>query len=187
MTIDEWETQWKRLDQFRVGGDADRTEVSAEWFVQLRHWHIEAVEYGITKLIGTAKDTFLPGLGLLKDYIQERIDRYQRTDGKCQTCHGSTWIDAPPFMENGMIYTGVLRCPDCGIPAPAYTPPPNRRPLTTREHAEYQLGDHNRNYMPPGMGAKHPHAGGNPELKAMATTLRIKLFGRDYEHTDGAA
>lgn len=178
MTAAEWETQWRRLDQFRVGGDADRADVSAEWFAQLRHWHVEAVEYGITKLIGSAKDTFLPGLGLLKDFIQERIDRYERTDGKCQTCHGSTWIESAPFKSNGMVYGGVcVRCPDCGIPAPQYSAPNNRHPLTSRELAEYRMNDHPRAYMPVGLEAKPAREGEVSEMKQAMERLRIKLFG----------
>ena len=180
MTAAEWDTQWKRLDQFRVGGEADRNEVSSEWFAQLRHWHIDAVDHGITRLIGSAKDTFLPGLGLLKEFIQERIDRYQRTDGKCATCHGSTWIDSAPFKANGMIYEGVcIRCPDCGIPAPQYVEPSNRQPLTSREYAEWRMGDAPRQYMPPGLEGKPVREGEVTEMKAAMERLRIKLFGKE--------
>lgn len=178
MTSAEWDTQWKRLDQFRVGGDADRADVSAEWFTQLRHFHVDAVEHGITQLIGTAHDTFLPALGLLKDFIRARIDRYERAAGKCATCHGSTWIDSAPFKSNGMIYENiVVRCPDCGIPAPQYTTSSNRQPLTSREYAEWRMGDAPKNYMPPGLEGKPRREGEVTEIKAAMERLRVKLFG----------
>lgn len=180
MTPAEWGAQWRRLDQFRVSGE--RSEVSAEWFAQLKHYHVDAVDYGITQLIGQAKDTFLPGLGLLKDFIQARFDRYQRTDGKCATCHGSTWVDAPPFMENGMICANaVVRCPDCGIPAPAYTAPSSRRPLTAREYAEWRLNDHPKQYMPEGLQAKPRPASEATEIKQAMAKLRVKLFGNSED------
>lgn len=178
MTAAEWSQQWKRLDQFRVSAEADRKEVEAEWFAQLRHHHVEAVEHGITQLIGAAKDTFLPGLGLLKDFIQQRFDKYQRTDGKCQTCHGSTWIESAPFKSNGMIYRADIRCPDCGVPQPNYSTPSNRQALTHREFAEFRLNDHDRQYMPIEQRAKHPNTV-NPEMKAAAERLRVTLFGKD--------
>lgn len=188
MTAAEWEGQWRRLDPFRVGGDADRGEVSAEWFAQLKHHHVDAVDYGITQLIGSAKDTFLPGLGLLKDFIQARFDRYQRTDGKCQTCHGSTWIESAPFKSNGMIYEGaVIRCPDCGVPEPNYTAPNNRQSLSSREHAEWRMNDHNRQYMPAGQHAKPRLDGEQTEIKAAMDRLRIKLFGHRPVEREGEA
>lgn len=177
MTFQEWQPQWKRLDQFRISADADRGEVEAEWFSQLRHHHIDAVSEGVTKLIGSAKDNFLPGLGLLKDFIQQKFDRYERTSGKCQDCGGSSWIEAPPFKSNGLIYANVMqRCPSCGIPAPKVDERGRREPLTAVELNEYQAGRYGREQMPPGMGAKHPERGGNPEIKAAMEALRVKLF-----------
>lgn len=183
MTSAEWEIQWKRLDQFRVGGDANRNQVSAEWFAQLKHFHVDAVDHGITQLIGSAQDTFLPGLGLLKDFIHAKLGRYDKTPGKCETCHGNTWIDVAPFKSNGMIYENtVMRCPDCGVPAPPYTEPGRRESLTSREHAEWRMGDAPRDYMPPGLEAK-PWAPGQreahkAEVMAAFEKLRIKLFGK---------
>lgn len=180
MTLIEWKAQWKRLDQFRVNGDASREQVSAEWFAQLKHLHVDAVDHGITQLIGNAKDTFLPGLGLLKDFIQTRFDKYQRTDGKCATCHGSTWIESAPFKSNGMIYSSVcIRCPDCGIPAPSYSEPNQRKGLTSREFAEWRMNDHPRQYMPEAQQSKPRPEGEVTEMKAAMERLRIQLFGRD--------
>jgi hypothetical protein len=178
MTSSEWKAQWARLNHLHVSAETDRGKLSGEWFAQLAHHHVEAVEHGITQLIGGTKDNFLPGLGLLKDHIQTRFDKYQRTDGKCQTCHGSTWIDSAPFKSNGMIYRADMRCPDCGVPQPNYNAPSNRQPLTHREFAEFRLNDHDRQYMPIEQRAKHPNTV-NPEMKAQAEKLRVTLFGKD--------
>lgn len=140
MTAAEWKVQWKRLDQFHVSADANRADVSAEWFRQLQHWHVDAIDHGITKLIGTAKDTFLPGLGLLKGFIQERVDRHDRTRDKCPTCQGTTWIEAAPWKSNSRIYTGFQRCPDCGVPAPEYKPVGHREELTAVEYQAWRDG-----------------------------------------------
>lgn len=185
MTAAEWERQWRRLDQFRVGGEADRSEVQAEWFSQLRHHHVDAVDHGVTQLIGSAKDTFLPGLGLLKELIQSRLDRYDRTHGKCATCHGSGLIDAPAFMSNGLVYANVaMRCPDCGIPAPTVEAS-RRQPLTDLQRHEYQAGRFGHEQMPVGCEAK-PWAQGAREAHKAAMMqaferLRLKLFGNDSE------
>jgi hypothetical protein len=193
MTAPEWKIQWHRLDSFHVRADVDRAKLSAEWFAQLQHWHVEAVEYGITRLIGSATENFLPALGILKEFIQERIDKYQRTDGKCATCHGSSWIESAPFKSNGMIYEGVcMRCPDCGIPAPQYADPSNRQPLTSREYAEWRMGDAPKQYMPEGLQA-HPFPPEDfTDMKTAMDRLHLKLFGfarpkKTDQDRDGAA
>lgn len=178
MSAAEWEIQWHRLDTFNLRSEADRTKVSAEWFAQLRHFHVDAVDHGIGQLIGAAKDSFLPPLGILRGLIQTRIDRYERAAGKCATCHGATWIDAAPFKSNGMIYENVVvRCPDCGIPAPQYSAPNGRQELTSREYAEWKIGDAPKQYMPPGLEAKPSREGEVSEMKAAMERLRHKLFG----------
>lgn len=181
MTAAEWKAQWKRLEHLRSSGDADRGELEAEWFSQLRHYHVEAVEYGITKLIGHTKDTFLPGLGLLKDFIQQKFDRYQRTDGKCPTCHGSSWVSAPAFKSNGIIYANVVqRCPDCGIPSPQVDDRGHRQRLTDLELHEYQAGRYGRNIQPEGLEAKPLSAEAaeahRASMRASLEQLRRKLF-----------
>ena len=185
MSLTEWGVQWKRLDQFRVGGDADRAQVSAEWFAQLRHHHVDAVDHGITRLIGSATDTFLPGLGLLKGFIQERIDKYERTGGKCATCHGATWVEAWPVVWCGHLYEMHSRCPDCGIPAPEMKKPhTNARPATKLEYDEWQAGRYARNQMPPGLEAKpwkseQARLDHKAKMRENFERLRIKLFGKD--------
>lgn len=178
MTPHEWKAEWRRLDHFRAGGDGDRGALEAEWFAQLRHYHVDAVHDGITKLIGHAKDTFLPGLGLLKDFIQQRFDKYERTSGKCQTCHGSSWVDAPLFRSNGLIYANALqRCPDCGIPAPTGDVNQRRERVSELHTHEYLAGRFGREQMPEGLQAKHPDRPGNPEMKAAMARLHVTLFG----------
>lgn len=77
-----------------------------------------------------------------------------------------------------MIYEGVcIRCPDCGIPAPVYTPPSNRHGLSASEYAEWKRGDHVKQYMPVEQQAKARPAGEVTEMKAAMERLRIKLFG----------
>lgn len=184
MTAAEWDRQWRRLEQYRVSGDAEREQVSAEWFVQLRHWHIDAVEHGITQLIGSTKDTFLPGLGLLKDFIQSRIGKYDRSHGKCATCNGSTWIDLPPFKSNGFVYAStVTRCPDCGVPAPKMDERSRREPLTDLQAHEYAAGRYGREQMPAGCEGKPWSEGAREAHKAAMLKafdhLRRRLFGED--------
>lgn len=186
MTSTEWESQWARLDQFRVKDESRRDAMGAEWFAQLRHHHVDAVDHGITRLIGHAEDTFLPGLGLLKDFVQQRIDRYERTPGKCATCHGRTWIDAPAWKSNGIIYEGLQRCPDCGVPAPQTHDRPMVQPVSLVELTEYHAGRYGRELMPPGLEGKPRHEGDPFEMKAAMERLRIKLFGV-HGIKDGAA
>lgn len=184
MTTIEWGVQWRRLDQFRVGGEADRAQVSAEWFAQLRHHHIDAVEHGITRLIGSATDTFLPGLGLLKGFIQERIDRYERTSGKCATCHGATWIEAWPVVFDGHLYEMHSRCPDCGVPAPEMKKPHGSRPATKLEYDEWKAGRYSRDTMPEFAKAKpwkseQARIEHKAKMREAFERLRIKLFGSE--------
>lgn len=183
MTRDEWKMQWKRLDQFHVTGDANRSDVSTEWFKQLQHHHVDAVEHGVTRLIGSARDTFLPGLGLLKGFIQERIDKYERTGGRCATCHGSTWIEAWPVVWEGRLYEMLARCPDCGVPAPEMKKPHSTaRPATKLEYEEWKAGRFSRDTMPEWAKAK-PWKSEQARIEHKAAMreafekLRIKLFG----------
>lgn len=183
MTPHEWKAEWKRLDHFRISAEADRGELETEWFTQLRHYHVDAVNHGITLLIGHAEDNFLPGLGKLKGFIQQKIDRYERTHGKCSTCHGATWIDAWPMVWDGRLYEMFARCPDCGIPAPEMkTPHPSARPATKVEYEEWKAGRYLRDAMPEWAKAK-PWKSEAARIEHKRTMreaferLRIKLFG----------
>ena len=182
MTFQEWQPQWARLAHFHVSGDTDRGQLEAEWFAQLKHWHVDAVDHGVTKLIGGARDNFLPGLGLLKDHIQARLGRYDKTPGRCPTCHGSGWVDAAPFKSNGLVYANVSqRCPDCGIPAPQVEAHGHREPLTELQRHEYEAGRYGRDIMPEGLKAKPwdeaKRATHKAQMMAAFEKLRIRLFG----------
>ncbi len=181
MTVAEWGSQWTRLNQFNTRGDVDRDQLSGEWFAQLKHFHVDAVDHGITQLIGHAKDNFLPGLGLLKDFIQARLGRYDKTPGKCGSCGGSGWVDASPFKSNGLVYANtVARCQVCGIPAPQIEPS-RREPLTELQQHEYLAGRYGRSQMPPGLEARHPDKPGNPELRQMIAGFRAKFANSQDE------
>lgn len=187
MTQAEWKVQWHRLDQFSLRQDADRAKVSAEWFTQLQHHHVDAVDHGITRLIGSATDTFLPGLGLLKGFIRERIDKHERTHGKCQTCHGATWVEAWPVVYEGRLYEMHARCPDCGIPAPEMKKPHhNARPATKLEYEEWKAGRYSRDTMPEWAKAKpwkseQARLEHKAQMREAFERLRIKLFGKDED------
>lgn len=186
MVAAEWTKQWKRLDQFTLPSDANRAKVGLEWFTQLKHFHIDAIDRGITEVIGQSKDNFMPGLGVLKELIQSRIDKYERVRGKCNTCHGSTWIEAWPVMWDGKLYEMFSRCPDCGVPAPEMKKPhPNARPATKIEYEEWKAGRYARDTMPEFAKAKPWKPGAREahvaEMREMFDRLRVKLFGNDSE------
>lgn len=181
MTSGEWHEQWHRLDHFRISAEADRNDLELEWFAQLKHFHVDAVEHGITQLIGTATDNFLPGLGLLREYIHARLGRYDKVPGKCATCHGSGWKEAAPFKSNNLIYANTVeRCLDCGIPEPKLEGVNRRREsITEVQRHEYQAGRFGRDQMPPGLEAKHPEKPGNPELRQMIAAFRAKFANKE--------
>lgn len=185
MTFQEWQPQWARLSHFHVSADVDRNQLEAEWFAQLKHWHVDAVDAGITKLIGGAKDNFLPGLGLLKDFIRARIGAYDKTPGKCGTCHGSGWVEVRPIKSNGMIYTQTARCGDCGIPAPDVTDRGRHERVSDLELHEWHGGRYLRDTMPEGLKAKpweeSAKAAHKAGMYALFEALRIKLFGNSQD------
>lgn len=186
MTLPEFDTQFSRLaGHFHMPTDASRETLAVDWFKAVQHYHVDALDYAITELIRTSEERFWPALGKVLKLIQTRFDKYARTNGKCATCHGSTWIESAPFKSNGMIYENVVvRCPDCGIPAPQYSAPSNREPLTSREYAEWKIGDAPRQYMPAGLEAKPRPEGERTEMKAAMERLRITLFGREHAKGD---
>lgn len=178
MTFQDWQPQWTRLAHFHVSGEADRNQLEAEWFAQLKHHHIDAVDAGITQLIGSAKDNFLPGLGLLKDFIQARIGRYDRTPGKCADCGGSGWVDVEMFSSNKLIYANtVKRCLSCGIPEPKAETTSRRERVTDLQAHEYRAGRFGRDQMPEWAKAKHPDQPGNPELRKMIVEFKKRFVG----------
>lgn len=183
MTVAEFDGQFNRLtEHFHLPTDSSRETIGIDWFKAVEHYHVDALERGVTELIRTAQDRFWPPLGRLTNAIRARLAGMDRQPGKCHTCHGSGWIDSAPFKANGMVYSNVCqRCPDCGIPAPAYTEPHRREALTSREFAEWRMGDSPRDYMPDGCKAKpwnpEAHAAHVASMRAVFASLRLKLFG----------
>lgn len=150
MTKPEFVQQWKRLTrhfsvplEFGDNSDGLRDEI----FGALQHWHIDAVERGISKIIREATDRFFPAIGAIVAAVSSGVGKYERTAGRCGTCGGNGWIypqtrDAVQKFRTsaGTIVDAVVRCPDCGIPAPNYKPLGNLTPLTYAEMEQLQVG-----------------------------------------------
>lgn len=190
MTSAEFAPIFDRLTRnFRLPVSADapkqRAEMFADWFRQLQHYHVDAVEHGVRDLMRTETESFWPPVGKLLDAIKARLTRYDRQPGKCETCLGTTWIEARPWKSNAIVYEGLQRCPDCGVPAPQVDERRNVHPVSDLEIHEYRAGRYGRDLMPDHAKAKHPEKPGNPELKTWMEALRKKLFGH-VESNDAA-
>lgn len=177
MTPADFDVQFNRLTaHFHLPADANREALALDWLKAFEHYHVDALDHAITDVTRTAQDRFWPSLGKVLGIVRGRIAGMEKT-GKCTTCHGSTWIDSAPFKSNGMIYENVVvRCPDCGVPAPQYAAPSHREPLTASEYAAWRRSEDQPQYMPEPCQAR-PHSEAPPELKAVFEKLRIKLFG----------
>lgn len=179
MTGAEFDQQFARLAaHFHLPQDESRDTIAADWCAALKHYHVDALEHAVTELTRTATDRYWPALGKVMELIKARIGRYDKAQGKCATCHGSTWIEAQPWKSNGIVYEGVQRCPDCATPAPQTNERKTIQPLTSLEFHEYQKGRYGRELMPPGLEAKHPEKVVNPEFKVWAEALKKRLFGQ---------
>ncbi|MEY4387198.1 MAG: hypothetical protein RLY20_2481 [Verrucomicrobiota bacterium] len=187
MNAADFDAQFDRLTgHFHLPAESKRETVALDWFKAVEHYEIAALDRAVTELIRASQDRFWPALGKVLGLLQSKVDRYDR-GGKCATCHGSSWIESAPFKSNGMIYEGVcLRCPDCGVPPPAYNTPNNRSSLTAAEYREWSQREQQPNYMPDGLQAKPTREGEVSEMKAAMDRLRIKLFGRDHAKGDAA-
>jgi len=121
---------------FRPVDAEQRGAVFADWFSALSHFAIEAVEHGVSDVIASKRDTFWPAVGEVRGRIEDRLRGVPKVSSRCQTCHGSSWVDAGPHKANGgLIYEPVMRCPDCGIPAPKPIPGASRlEPLNGVEY-----------------------------------------------------
>ncbi len=139
MTTHEFVPQFERMERAFRPVDTDvRASVFADWFGQLQHYAIEAVEHGISDVIASKRDTFWPAIGEVRGRIQDRLRGLPKTPGKCDTCHGSGWVEAGPVKANGgLIYETVRRCSDCGIPAPQQTTQAHQEPLSGTEYQAY--------------------------------------------------
>jgi hypothetical protein len=70
-------------------------------------------------MVSNRTSSFWPTPGELSEHLRAVVAGRIATDEKCATCHGSGWIDAPPYRANGgRVYRGVTRCYACGVPAP---------------------------------------------------------------------
>jgi len=192
MTAQTFEVQWKRLKaQFRLDPERDAAVVQREWFSAVQHYHEDALEAGVTAVIRDAKDTFWPPLGVLLERIQSRFDRYDRHKQGCQTCDGSTWIEAWPVIWDHKLYEMMARCPDCGVPAPPMKKPhPRARPATKAEYDDWKERKAMRDTMPVWAKAKKPY---NPEkvaerlleMRELFDRLRMKIFAQREPGEEG--
>lgn len=149
MNLAEFDKEFSRLtDHFHMPSDSSRDTIAVDWFTALQHYHIDAMERGVTELIRTAPDRFWPPLSRLLGAIKSKLAGYDKTRDKCATCHGSTWIEAAPWKSNGWVYTGFQRCPDCGVPAPPYKPYGQREELTAAEYQAWKAGTFEEPPMP---------------------------------------
>lgn len=141
MNAADFDTQFSRLTaHFHLPVDASRETVAIDWFKALEHYHVDALERGVTELIRTHPDRFWPPLSKLLGAIKTKLAGYDKTRDKCQTCNGTTWIDATPWKSNSRVYEGFQRCPDCGVPAPEYKSVGHREELTAVEYQAWRDG-----------------------------------------------
>lgn len=141
MTSAEFETQFERLTaHFHLPTDGTRDTIGIDWFHAVEHYHVAALDRGVTELIRTAQDRYWPALGRLTTAIKAKLAGYDKTRDKCATCAGTTWIESAPWKSNGRIYTGFVRCPDCGVPAPDYKPVGQRSELSAVEYQQAMAG-----------------------------------------------
>lgn len=185
MSPADFDDQFNRLTgHFHLPVDVSRETVALDWLRAVQGYDAAIVEHAVTTLIRGAQDRFWPPLGRLLDLCRGRASGSDR-GGRCPTCAGSHWIDSAPFKSNGMIYENVvIRCSDCGVPAPQYTAPSHRDALTAIEYREWSEGTMGRDYMPEGCQAKPWKSEAarlqhQAEMRAGFEQLRRKLFGRD--------
>jgi len=187
MNAADFDTQFDRLTgHFHLPVDAKRETVAIDWFKAVEHYHADALERAVTELIRSAQDRYWPALGKLLTAIQSRFDKYERTSGKCGTCHGNTWIEAWPLVYDGRLYEMHSRCPDCGIPAPEMKKPnPHARPATKTEYEEWKALRFSRDTMPEWAKAKPwkseaARLNHRAEMRAQFERLGRKLFPHMY-------
>ena len=178
MNAAQFDEQFNRLkSHFHLGGEVDKGALGVEWFQAVKHYHVDALDHAVTMLIRGATDRFWPPLGKLLEIIRGRIAGMERTHDHCATCHGSTWIEAWPWQVNGLVYRGMQRCPDCGVPAPPIKSSTYGQPLNKTEYFAYMAGTFGREVMPDWAKAKRP-ARKNPEMADLADRFLAK-FMRD--------
>lgn len=185
MTQREFDRQFTRLcDHFHLADESKKT-IAVDWFDALRHYHMDAVDAGITRVIGDATDTFWPALGKLKQAIQSRIAGMAKVKADCATCQGSSWVEAMPWKAHGRVYTGFQRCPDCGVPEPIFTPESLRTPLTAAEYQAWR----NRELPEPAVPLQPSNRSALEALRALRSTRgrMAKAIEGAPQVKDGAA
>lgn len=187
MTAADFDTHFNRLTaHFHLPADSDRGLVGLEWFKAVEHYHVDALDRGVTDLIRGATERYWPPLGKLLELIRGRLAGMEKTRNVCATCDGSGWIEAWPVMSFGMVYEMNSRCPDCGIPAPAVPVHPRSRPLTKVEYADWKARRAHRDTMPEWAKAKNPtNLEAREDLRKWVNETRERLFGPLKK--DGAA
>lgn len=186
----EFDDQFNRLTaHFHLPTDASRETIALDWLKALEHHHIDAFEHAVTEITRTSTERFWPALGKITEIINTRKSRYDKTPGRCATCHGSTWIEAWPVVYDGKLYEMFARCPDCGVPAPEMKKPhPHARPATKEEYEAWRAGDVMRDTMPEFAKAKAWKPGAREahkaEMREMFDGLRRKLFPELYREAD---
>jgi hypothetical protein len=189
----EFDEQFARLkNHFYPKADANMDQVSLEWFKALGHYHVDALERGITDLIRTSTERFWPQIATLHSLIRARIGAYEKQPGKCATCHGSTWVEAWPVIWCGNLYEQLQRCPDCGVPAPEVKKTlPGSRPATKQEYDDWREGTFARDTMPDWAKAKPMKPGQREaflvERQEFYARLHRKLFGTFDQHNGDVA
>lgn len=184
MTPAEFDDQFNRLTaHFHLPADGSRETIALDWLKALEHYHVDALERGVSHLIRTETDRYWPALGAVMQAVRDKMAGMAPAHGKCLTCHGSKWIEVAPFKSNGMIYENVCqRCPDCGTPAPTVGEQRGRHSLTATEYQAWRNDEHARDYMPEGLKAKPwrdeaARLAHKRTMLAAFAALRIKLFG----------
>lgn len=144
MNSAEFDRQFSRLAvHFHLPTDESRDTLQADWFAALQHYHVDALERGVTDLIRTHPDTFWPPLSKLLGAIKNKLAGMERTRATCDTCQGSSWIDAWPMKEPGTnaVYEFMQRCSECGVPSPVVKERKHLVALTAAEYQQWKAGE----------------------------------------------
>jgi hypothetical protein len=111
-----------QMDRYVHAGYRQPEDISAafdEWFTLFASSDVDDVAAAIGRMVSNRTSSFWPTPGELSEHLRAVVAGRIATDEKCATCHGSGWIDAPPYRANGgRVYHGVMRCHACGIPPP---------------------------------------------------------------------
>lgn len=112
----------EQLDRYVHAGYRQPEDTAAafeEWFAAFQCVDVDDMAAAIGRMVQRRTSSFWPTPGELREHVQAVTAGRVESQTKCQSCHGSGWIDAPPYRANGgLAYEGVRRCPDCGKPAP---------------------------------------------------------------------